>query len=137
MGFQTEIVIWNDALHKFEANPKAFGEAILKGIREANHNNRQTSIPFDNYCGYLAVEPSRHADHEAIFIHSGNSFTVIGAFENDWTALIKRNPELAQDLVKKAKRMLSSAEKQLKHVVNENKKAKRIDQSTKNSKELL
>ena len=56
MGFLTEIVIYNDALHEFEKDPKAFGQAILDGIHKANQENKQVSVPFGSYSNYISVE---------------------------------------------------------------------------------
>lgn len=115
MGFLTEVVIKNDALGAFEKDPKLFGETILKGINEANMKNQQVSMGFNGYANYISVEPSRHADHEVLFIHSGNHVSVIGNYEQDWEALKKRNVDYAISLLKKAKDIIKRVEKNLKN----------------------
>ena len=114
MGYLTEVVVMNDALHAFEKDPKGFGEAILEGIRRANCNYRQASVPFECYANYISVEPSRHADHEVLFLHAGNCLTVMGAYEKDFKELTQQSPEYAKALIKKAKKIIKEAEQSLK-----------------------
>lgn len=114
MGFLTQVVLHIDALHAFRADPKAFGEAILDGIDKAEESGKQESVGFKNYGGYIGVEPMRHADHNALFISSGNCMHVIGDFEKDWQDLLKNNPEFAEKIVKQAGQILKQAKKSLK-----------------------
>ena len=116
MGFMTEIVVYNDAVHAFREDPKLFGETILDGINKANRENGQVSMPFYGYCNYISIERSRHADHSALFIHTGNCLTVIGQHEQDWEKLVKKDPEYAKQIIKQAKQLLKGAEEALKKV---------------------
>lgn len=113
MGYLTTVVISNDALGEFEDHPKEFAEAIFKGINQAQRENKQVAIPFHGYCNYLHVEPPRHADHHALFLHSGNMVHVIGAYEKDWMELVKTNPDLAETMIKRAKELLKWAKEQI------------------------
>jgi hypothetical protein len=114
MGNLTEIVILNDALHEFRTDPKMFGEAVLNGIDKANMVNGQVSVGFNGYCNYINVEPSRHADHEVLFLHAGNRLTAIGAYEKDWVNIVERNTEFAKKCITSAKYIIKMAEKKLK-----------------------
>jgi hypothetical protein len=120
MGYLTEIVIFNDALHSFKEDPKAFGEAILAGIDQANTENRQVSVPFKSYCNYISVEKSRHADHHALFIHYGNCLSVIGKGEKDWDIIVENNPNFAKKILSEARSIIKYATEGLK---NKNHKA--------------
>ena len=113
MGFLTVVILHNDAMGSFKDNPKAFGEAILNGVDQANHDNMQVSVPFSAYANYIHVEPSRHADHAALFLNSGNQVHVIGAHERDWETLCKENPECATSFYQKAKDLLRWAKVRL------------------------
>lgn len=114
MGYLTEIVILNDAIHGFKEDPKAFGEAILAGIVLANTKNRQVDVPFKSYGGCISVEKSRHADHHALFLHYGNCLSVVGKGEKDWDNIVKHNPEFAEKLLTEAKSIIKYASSQLK-----------------------
>lgn len=77
MGFLTTITIRNDALDIFQKYPKEFAEAIFKGINEANKSGKETDVGFKNYCNYIMVHPSRHADNETLYLHAGNGVSQI------------------------------------------------------------
>ncbi len=121
MGYLTQIVIHNDALHAFEKNPEAFGKAIFEGINNANRERKQVSVPFNSYCNYIDVEPSRHADHVVLFLASGNGMIAVGEYEKDWQDLVKRNPDLAKDYLDHVRRLLKGATKALKDLKSKEK----------------
>lgn len=114
MGFQTVVVISNDALGAFEKDPKAFGQAILDGIARANYDMMQVSVPFGSYANYLHVEPSRHADHETVYVSTGNCLSVVGAYERDYIRWTKSSPQFADKLVRVAERIVKDAKAYLK-----------------------
>ena len=113
MGFLTEIVIYNDALHVFEENPAEFAKAVFEGIDTANRENHQISTGIKGYCNYIRVEKSRHADHEVMFLHSGNCLTAVGAYEQSWEELCKRNPEFARKTIETCKYLIKRAQESL------------------------
>jgi hypothetical protein len=114
MGYLTQVVIHNDALHAFEKNPEAFGKAILEGIIKANRANKQVSVPFSGYANYIDVEPSRHADHKVLFLSSGNCMTAVGKYEKDWKDLVERQPDLAESFLKTIRSLVKDASSILK-----------------------
>ena len=114
MGYLTTITIHNDALGSFEKDPKAFGEAIFRGINEANLHSKQVSVPFGCYANYITVEYSKHADHDTVYLHSGNGVNVIGEFDPDFKKLVKSAPDVAIHFIKIAKRQIKYAETLLK-----------------------
>lgn len=111
MGFITQVILHNDALHCFEDYPKEFAEAVLAAVNTAYHENKQVSVPFKGYCNYIAVETPRHADHSCLFLASGNGFIALG--ERDWRDLGERNPTLAREYLRLSKTLLKRAEEEL------------------------
>lgn len=116
MGFLTEVVISNDALHEFRQDPKLFAKTIFEGIDRANREDKQVSMPFKSWGGHISVEPSRHADHEVVLLHAGNQVLAMGEYEKDWKELCKRNPELAKEWLDKAKYILKTAKEVLERI---------------------
>jgi hypothetical protein len=108
MGFLTTITIHNDALHVFEKHPKEFAEAIFNGMTLANCARKRADVPFENYSGYITIEPSRHADDETVYLHSGNTVFNMNAWNDDFNSLLIRNPEVAKDFLRKAERILKT-----------------------------
>ena len=108
MGYLAQVNLHLDA--PFHDDPSELGRAILSGIDEAHFANKQVDMSFKNHANYISVEPPRHADHKVLFISSGNAFSVIGRYENDWETLVKRNPKLAKAMIKEAKFLIKLAE---------------------------
>lgn len=109
MGYLTTIVIHNDALHEFEKDPKKFGEAVFECIRKANRSGKMEDIGFNGYCNYISAHPSRHADDETVYLHSGNTSFNLNPWNNDFKNLIKDNPNLLKSLIKRARDILKCA----------------------------
>ena len=114
MGYLTTITIHNDALHAFEKNPEKFGKAILEGIARANMDRKAADVGFDGYCNYITVEPSRHADDHTVFVHTGNTVFNLNPYNEDFRALLKRNPQVAADFVDVADGIVKMAKEKLK-----------------------
>lgn len=114
MGYLTTITIFNDALHSFHEDPLKFGQSILDGIYQANDNHKETSIPFNGYCNYISIQPSRHADDETLYLHSGNGVFNLNPYNEDFKNLISNRPELAADFIKRAERIIKDAKRKLK-----------------------
>lgn len=113
MGFLTTIVIRNDALHSFRDDPKAFGEAVLKGVSEAHLYNKDVNIGFKCYANYITVFPSRHADDETLYLHSGNCLFQLDPNSNSFISLKNRNLKLLKDFLKRANRLIIYARSKL------------------------
>jgi hypothetical protein len=113
MGYLTTIVIHNDAMHSFKQDPKGFGEAILKGIEDANREHREADVGFKGYCNYITVHPSRHADDETVYVHTGNTLFQVNECCEDFQELARRDVKLAKDFIRRAQRILTWAKKSL------------------------
>lgn len=121
MGYLTTLTIYNDALHVFEDHPKEFAETIFEGIREAQREHREVSVPFGSYANYISIQPSRHADDETLYLHSGNCVTNLNAWSDDFRDLIEKMPNVAEKNIKRAKQILKYAEEKLKAIKKEKK----------------
>lgn len=116
MGYLTTIVIHNDAMGAFQKDPVKFGDAILKGINKANETHKEATIGFNGYCNYIAVHPSRHADDETVYLHSGNTVFQINEGCEDFKELALRKPLLTKNLIKRAQQILTWAKKSISKV---------------------
>jgi hypothetical protein len=114
MGFLTTIVIHNDALGAFEKDPMLFGQTILDGINQANNIHRETDMGFNGYANYISVHPSRHADDETVYLHSGNTVVNLNKYDKDFEELVAINPSLANDFVQRAQRILTNSKQCIK-----------------------
>lgn len=114
MGCLTTVTFYNDAEDEFRKDPKGFAEAIFRGMEEANRFNRAVDVPFKNYSGYLTVQHTRHADHQAVFVHSGNMVMAVGRYEDNFCQWAKRDPERAMAFLENAEWILKDAKKYLK-----------------------
>lgn len=110
MGYLTTIVIHNDALHSFKKDPANFAEAIFKGIDEANRDHKETDVGFQGYCNYITVHPSRHADDETVYVHTGNTVFQLNEYSEDFKTLAQRDVKLAKDFIRRAQRILTWAQ---------------------------
>lgn len=113
MGYLTTITIHNDALHSFEKNPQKFGQAILDGIHQANDNRVETAIGFEGYCNYINIQPSRHADDETVYVHTGNTVFNLNPYNKDFQILAARNKDIAKSFIQRAQRLVTAAKKAL------------------------
>ena len=109
MGYLTTITIYNDALGAFESDPENFGKRIFEGMELANRQYKEVSVGFNGYANYISIQPSRHADAETIYLHSGNSVFNLCPYGKDFKELAERSPELAQEFVERAQRIVTDA----------------------------
>jgi hypothetical protein len=114
MGYLTTITLYNDALHEFQKDPAGFAEALFDGINHANNRHREVSVPFHSHANYISVQPSRHADDDTLYIHTGNCVVQINKYDENFVAFIDHNPALALDFIKRAQRLLTEARKTIK-----------------------
>ena len=118
MGYLTTIVIHNDALHRFENNPEKFAKAIFDGIRNANREHKEVDVGFEGYCNYISIHPSRHADDDTVYVHTGNTVFNLNAWNTDFWSLAKQNPTCLKMFIKRAQGILTDAKKRLKEITN-------------------
>lgn len=109
MGYLTTITINNDALGEFKKYPDEFAEAIFNGINLANRHSEEQSIVFKQYGNYISIQPSRHADDECLYLHSGNCVTNIT--DRHFKKHLIDKTEWALSFFKRAKNLLKLIDK--------------------------
>lgn len=114
MGYLTTITLRNDSMHVLKENPSEFVETLFNGINKANRTHKQESAGLKGHCNPIEIHPSRHADDETVYVHTGNTTINLNPYNRDMEELIKRNPKLALDFVKRAENILKMARKKIK-----------------------
>lgn len=122
MGFLTTITLHNDALHVFKAQPADFAKALFRGIDAAYDKNESVYVPFCNHANYITVQPSRHADDTALYLHYGNTVSVLNTYCSEFKRWLERCPDDVEKLVKVAQRELDEIKKKLKTIKSQSKK---------------
>lgn len=76
MGFNTAVLILNDALQEIETDPN-FGKKLAAAIREAAYRpNLPINVPVGNHANPVTVIETHHADQTALIAVGGNNATV-------------------------------------------------------------
>jgi hypothetical protein len=122
MGYLTSVNFYNDALGDIEADPKAFGEAILEAMNRANYSGESESGAVGCHANALTVEPSRHADDVTVFVHYGNSVLNLNPWNKDFKNLLSR-PNVAEAYLKAAENTVKYAREALNEAKKDAKKA--------------
>jgi hypothetical protein len=131
MGYLTTVIVNNDAFHTFKEHVEQFGNAIIEGVYKAQREGKQVDVPFYGYANYISVEPSRHADDHTVYVHYGNTVFNLNPYNNDFEEIVKRNSDLADNLVKIAQRIVNSAKDKIKEERKlRKKKIKEISESS-------
>lgn len=71
MGFNTPVLILNDALHLIE-NDREFGKNIAKAIFSAYARQQPIDIGVSGHCNAATVLPPAHADVVQVIAFGGN-----------------------------------------------------------------
>lgn len=101
MGFLTTITLHNDYLHDMRANPERFARELFEAIDRANYERSP------HYSGGITVQPSRHADDHAVFVHYGN--TVLDITGKRMERAATELPDVARSYVKTAQSIVTYA----------------------------
>lgn len=80
MGYNTPVLILNDALHHLE-DDTTLGKRIVQAVGEANFHN-PVVVSSGGHMNALTVYPSKHADVVQIYAFGGNHATRLGMFHN-------------------------------------------------------
>jgi len=114
MVYLTTVTLYNDAHHAFKENSIEFVEALFNGIHRANRECKEVSAAVAGYGNYISIQPSRHADDETIYLHTGNAVVNMNPWSNDFQELISRDPELAEKYIKNMQQMVNECKEKLK-----------------------
>jgi hypothetical protein len=109
MGFLTTITIYNDGLGDIKKNPKQFGEEIVKAI-EHNYNEAQ-SIGVGCFANIAKIQHSRHADQHAVYVHAGNTLTLMAKETFETEKIFNNHPEFFEKLLNEMKYQVKELKK--------------------------
>lgn len=105
MGWNTTVVVLNDALNDIENDPK-FGENLASAILRASSRRERVDVPAGSYANAAHVVESHHADQTAIVAVGGNLGRVLAQlygwkFDNDEVVFKKLAETLGYSVRKK------------------------------------
>ena len=116
MGYNTTILIINDALDTLEDNPKEF----VKNMTQAIHAGRTQSIPVGNHCNPVQVMKTEHADVPRLYFSQANLITEFNSYE--FEHIYFNYPQELWKRLEIAKNLLKEYEKKLKEMYPKEKK---------------
>jgi len=112
MGYNTSVIVLNDALGEIENDPQ-FGKKIGQAIGKLTlrQSPRGVDIPSGNHCNAATVIETHHADDTTLLAFGGNCVSILGSSygynHQDTTLQLRLIEELADKLgyklVKKSK----------------------------------
>jgi hypothetical protein len=88
MGFNTTVLILNDALDEIENDPN-FGKKLVSAISKVGIGNKGVDVSALNHCNAARVIESHHADYDVYVKVGGNNAKVIS--ENEYIIKKKKN----------------------------------------------
>jgi hypothetical protein len=80
MGFNTSVIVMNDALHYIEKDPD-FGKNLVQAITNLNclgPHSIELHVPAGNYVNAASVVETHHADMTSVVAFGGNYGTSLG-----------------------------------------------------------
>lgn len=104
MGYNSTVVVMNDALHQIENDPD-FGKKLAQAVRSLSVRNDYADVSAGNHCNAATVVATHHADIHSVVIVGGNNGKVIGSSLYSDTEKIFREvaDQLGYRLLKKRK----------------------------------
>ncbi len=106
MGWNTTVLVLNDALHEIENDP-SFGKRLGFAIQQNHMRPGRIDVPVGCHANPVTVLEQHHADQVAMLAVGGNDGRVLGHgfWQDSNEQLLKRvADELGYRLVKKPKR---------------------------------
>lgn len=84
MGFNTTLVIMNDALHIIEKDPE-FGAKVAQAAQNFGcYGKKHVDISSGGHCNAATVVDCHHADQTSIILVGGNMGTVAVPYAGGW-----------------------------------------------------
>jgi len=87
MGFNTTVVVMNDAVNEIERDPD-FGRNLAAAIRSVGCYSKPVDVSAMNYCNAASVIECHHADLD-VYVKVGGNYGEVVAPE-----LIRKRPKL-------------------------------------------
>ena len=124
MGFNTPVLILNDALEELKASPEEFVAKLCKeadGLTYPNALGVQ-SISVGNHCNPVQVLRKGHSSETRLLVSYGNLMLEI--FHSELESLSDTEFKVYQEYLDKAKRVLEYSENQLYYEIKRREKLK-------------
>jgi hypothetical protein len=99
MGFNTVIMFSNDAYDQFERHPDQTTKNVLKAMNGVKENRHHYGV--GNHANPMVVKKPRHADHDMIYMHSGNTLCEMSEYSTETEELMKNHPDFFEQMLKK------------------------------------
>ena len=77
MGYNTTVLILNDALDTIENDPE-FGKKLVAAILQCGGRGGPINVPVGNHANPVSVIESHHADQMRVVAVGGNTSVVLG-----------------------------------------------------------
>lgn len=77
MGFNTTVIVLNDALDDIERDPE-FGKKLSRAIQHMSISDRPVDVTASNHCNAASVIETHHADGTVIVAIGQNTGDVVG-----------------------------------------------------------
>lgn len=105
MGFNTTILVLNDALDVLENDPEA-GKKIAAGIKQmGGGGHKSVTVPIGNHCDPVQIIETHHADMTSVIAVGGNYGRQVGLilgrkFKDDLNELKEIRKEITREIRK-------------------------------------
>jgi hypothetical protein len=84
MGYNTTILVLNDALHHIR-DDNAFGQKVYQAVLiHQRDNEKTTDISVHGHCNAASVIETHHADEQHLFLVGGNNAVDLG-YAGHWS----------------------------------------------------
>jgi hypothetical protein len=104
MGFLTTFTIYNDGLDNLNPdNPNFEKNARELAIALYNAGTGRLATPTEvgvgDHGNMLKIQKPRHAEHDTVYVHSGNTLCEVNAFCEETKLLMERNPRFVKNIL--------------------------------------
>lgn len=107
MGFNTTVLILNDAWDQIRKNPEEFVEGIYEKM------NYGGTVGVGNHANPVQVIESRHADEFRLYASHGNQITELSPWSKETQETMRRFPDHVRSNISQARFFLDQLEKVL------------------------
>ncbi len=100
MGFNTSVIVLNDALHYIEEDP-TFGKKLAEAIQRLNSNKGGIDISAGGHANAATAIETHHADVSSLIAIGGNQGTLLcygGGYRHDEGDKVRMLQSLADSL---------------------------------------
>jgi hypothetical protein len=119
MGYNTVVLVLNDASSAIENNAQDFASGVVRAMS----NFKETTVSLGNHGNPVTVMPTFHANSTKFFCAGGNSIYEITNFNDDFLNKLKHSQYLRKSVkedLKTLKERVKDLEKLMKEMESEN-----------------